>query len=143
MIGLWTGFKKENVRMRYKAKIIIIILSILLSASIIYNIKILSVLPENIIVLRKNVPDEEAAIGIAKVIFKVYTGVEFNDDDFSCAEDETGWQVHLKNRGDFDENVMTLDDSGVFINKYDGTIEFVSIGENDAEDYMKLKAEYK
>ena len=121
--------------MKSKTKIIIVILSVL-SYIIIYNIKMLSVTPNNVI-------DKDAAIDIAKITFKEYTNIEFSDDDFSCAEDENGWQVHLKNRGDFDENVMTLDDSGVFINKYTGTIEFVSIGENAAEEYMELKDKYE
>ena len=137
--------------MKSKSKVIIVILSVLLSASVIYNIRILSlspdippaVSPEDIIVLRDNVPDEDAAIGIAKVIFKVYTGVELNDDDFSCCEGENEWQVHLKNEGDFDENILVSDDSGVFINKYTGTIKRVLISENAVESYMKLKAEYK
>lgn len=89
------------------------------------------------------VPDEETAIEIAQVMFKVYTGYELDKDDFAVVSGDTQWQVHLKNEADFGEPGIVDDDSGVTINKQDGTIISVHDSAGSVECYFKLKAKYE
>lgn len=118
---------------------IISILALLLLISICYIIQIYKHNPINVCLFNPCVNNEETAITITKAIIEEKYDYTFDMDDFVACEDVYNWQVHLKNEEDFDERVIVNDDSGVYINKQNGTIERIFIYEKDIEKYFKLK----
>lgn len=122
---------------------IICVLSAIILVLCGYIVQIYMSQPTLVTLWKPCVPDKEAAIEIAQVVFKVYTGFEIDKNDFAVVADKETWHVHLKNKEDFGEPVIANDDSGVTINKQDGTITRVVATEGMVEDFFKLKAMYE
>lgn len=91
--------------------------------------------PHNVVVMLDCVPNSESAISIAKVVYRAYSGEEFDVSCFYCEEDGEYWHVALKTSDEMKDS-----GSGVTISKKDGTVIRADISKKDIErfyDYHK------
>ena len=71
------------------------------------------------------IPDETTAVQYGKIIYKVRTGIDYNDYDFGVEYDKSldAWNVWLLTEAEKNgDNTKYLDYRGIFIDKDYGTI---------------------
>lgn len=119
---------------------VILIMSVLVLCMALYLMKIYCKNPKAVVVWQDCVPDSESAVDIAQVVYKVYFGEDFDDDDFYCYGSDTNWQVELKTY-DRQEDSLICSLGGILINKKNGTVEraYITTEADDFHKYRKSK----
>ena len=120
-------YKKKNIG---KCWYILIVLLVIIAVQTILLIRTKSQVTENDLLFAFNnrgncIPDETAAVQYGKIIYKVRTGVDYNDYDFGVEYDEAldAWNVWLLTEAEKNnDNTMYLDHRGIFIDKDYGTV---------------------
>lgn len=131
--------------------VIICILLSLISGMIVYITELYISHPVSLKLLQPCVPDEDTAISLAQTACKSYLDIDIEKEAFIAVHGKDvfgdGWQVRLKNKYDFNKelykNHIVSDDSGVFINSQDGTIQLFMISDDSINEYYELKNMYQ
>ena len=99
------------------------------------------------ICLKQSVPNADAAVSIAQLVCRSYTGMDVEADAFISEYDteKDVWKVRLKSERDFDSTYSSWfeREHAIYIEGGDATVLKMSINTNDIEKYYEIKALYK
>ncbi len=89
------------------------------------------------------VRDKGAAIKLAQAVYKVYSGEDFEYEDFEACEGDDSWQVWLKHY-DTPKEQYSAYCAGIYINKKTGALNTMLFGgENEIEEFHRYKESKK
>ena len=92
--------------------------------------------------LKDTVPDEETAVKMAQVIYKMATDIDFETSEFKCIKCENNeWNVYLRDYKEEAGEYVVMGERGIYINKTFGTLVQINISESAVQSYLQQKEE--
>ena len=136
----------RSIKKKVKS-VIIYMLSLVIFGMLVYITVLYITDPVAVKLWKPCIPDEEAAVRLAQIAVRSYYDIDIEKEAFVAVNGNYNfgneWQVRLKNVSDFNKNYIVSDDSGVFINAQDGTIDRFMIPDSYITSYYELKELYE